>query len=1148
MDRRDNFFRQLVSEQEFDIGFTLAEDADRSLTKDAQLAQRANASNVPFADPQSGDYDGLLGGIHAGFKIGFSPPASGGNPQSLINVPVTAGLAHDPLGQRIVTPSRFLDITGAGDTPIGQGGATTGGAAVTPAPGNTRIVTVMVLFDRQLLDPRVDGNSLTVFFERNESYRFRAKAGAASTGTPDPPTADPNSIVLVDFTVNSSSQIVGQSFKRRGDWIRTTTGGSGDVSLTNADESEPALPTNKFIQGDPRRAILRVLRELAVTGGDLTAHKTAGAAPVGLGHRVEGIELLAIVPPYTAPHTFALGDSNLQVALQAITNELNAIHTFVTVGDGVATFGDFNVDDFATARDCLQAAVDTISSTGTGTIFIKRGAVPYDIGNTTVSISGASKRVKIVGEAPSTGVFGQVHLRAAGTAPVFTTVGGGTVLELDNIDCEITGSATASISVEATIFARRCRLERLTSTAPVSSSGSFEDCTFTADTGTSFNGPWKDSRWDTCRFNGSGTAAIINFTNPVVTQLGNLHFRNCKVVDAGGSVAAVLVDFAESYFNVTIDGFDITGTGSGFGMRFKRTTVGSEQLNLRDIRITAVAAGIEFEAGARHVNIDGWRIDLTAGVGMLFSAGTGLTRDVTIKDCFLKGGASAYVGMQFFGGVRQIALSDTTFEDVRTPIETNGMSDSSISSCRAIQQSVGFCAGFLKFIADTNCRHLSINDCEFDGFSFDGDIRVIDGETAAGTRTIEEVAIKACRFRSIGTGSGANANTKGIAIVPGTSGTLRAITVTDCTFASMSGTGVTRAIDLSGVERPSIHDNTFNLIGSVLGSSTANLNLIRLYNCNRLSVHHNSSLIFGNATAGALSAAILVDANVQQDSGTIDHNVIEDNRADDCRAIWVNAGYRRLSITGNSIRPKKIADAVGIFIRSNEALGSGITSVIGNEISEVLRGIQLSLKETISDGYSGGRFAIAGNNIDDFEKAIQIEADGGFSLANNFAVTGNVLRTAILNMIGITVTNIKDFTIQGNVLTSTGVGTGTARGMKITTSANGQVSGNMIRMADTDAAVIGIQVDDATTMLGVHVNTIMMEDCNGAGIVLGSGTVAGQETQTAQGNNIRMNLIGAPIACPNPRQKRANSDTDPFLPFKVPTALSDITTNWQYSS
>ena len=186
-------------------------------------------------------------------------------------------------------------------------------------------------------------------------------------------------------------------------------------------------------------------------------------------------------------HTLAiLSTLGTQAALQSITNELNAVKTFVTVADGLTSFGDFNTDDFADFTAAMQAAVDSVPAGQTGVIMIKRGAVPYDVGATSVDLTagGGGRRLRILGEGPSAGAS-QVQLRATGTAAVFSGISdAGNITEFENLDFGITGSANNSVTVGGAVFAKNCTFERYTATGTLASTGAFDNCKFTASTTT----------------------------------------------------------------------------------------------------------------------------------------------------------------------------------------------------------------------------------------------------------------------------------------------------------------------------------------------------------------------------------------------------------------------------------------------------------------------------------------------------------------------------------------------------------------------------------------------------------------------------------------------------------------------------------------
>jgi hypothetical protein len=202
-DRRDYFFRQKVTEDELDQGFETLEQAEWNFAVD--LAK-------------FGVLSGLVVTQHAGVPD--------------LTTDITAGGSYDQSGRRVRVPA-LQQQTVATDS------NNTSTAVVTV--GNEKWVSIFLQFDRLLDDPRTDGNSQSVYFVRDESFKVIITQGAeASVGTATRPALMNDAILLADV-------------------LRT----HGQTQILNADISTTRRQDAIVIAGSPL-AIRRGLIETAL--------------------------------------------------------------------------------------------------------------------------------------------------------------------------------------------------------------------------------------------------------------------------------------------------------------------------------------------------------------------------------------------------------------------------------------------------------------------------------------------------------------------------------------------------------------------------------------------------------------------------------------------------------------------------------------------------------------------------------------------------------------------------------------------------------------------------------------------------------------------------------------------------------------------
>jgi len=160
--RRDYFYLQQVTDGELDSGFNELEKADRAMI--LALGMVGITTNLDVVQHGAGDSTVDISGL---------------------------GKGHDKLGQFLNVPSnQNVDLS------VDSNGQTTAISAF----GLHRIVSVFLKFNRTLSDPRVDGNSDTVYFVRDESFTFLVIQGAESAGILTPPALQTDALLLADIT------------------------------------------------------------------------------------------------------------------------------------------------------------------------------------------------------------------------------------------------------------------------------------------------------------------------------------------------------------------------------------------------------------------------------------------------------------------------------------------------------------------------------------------------------------------------------------------------------------------------------------------------------------------------------------------------------------------------------------------------------------------------------------------------------------------------------------------------------------------------------------------------------------------------------------------------------------------------------------
>lgn len=380
-DRRDYYFRQLVTEAELDAGFSGLETADRNLMTDL-------------------GHVGIVGGL--GVSAQVSPN---------LTVQVASGVAYDQLGQRCSVPStQNLDCSVDEDSV----------STTVSTPGNSRILGVYIGFQRSLTDLRIDGNSDPVYFVRGESFELRVIQGAEA-GSPTPPALQGDAILLADIT---------RSFG-------VTTITSGNISTSRR---QTAFKTTGIAlsAGQPEEALQALISALQAAGGlNLIGALTGTGEVLYSGGRSRSVMVPIIASP-DATSTWAISSSgapldcwevsaanDILVAelLHAVPHgaTLTGVDVFLSRASDTGTDASFRLfyDTFNATTPAFTSQTEVGSSvsvaTGTGAIKLEKTGLNIVVDKTSATAAMSRLTARIRGQ--SVGITKLLAIRVHFTDP-----------------------------------------------------------------------------------------------------------------------------------------------------------------------------------------------------------------------------------------------------------------------------------------------------------------------------------------------------------------------------------------------------------------------------------------------------------------------------------------------------------------------------------------------------------------------------------------------------------------------------------------------------------------------------------------------------------------------------------------------------------
>lgn len=196
MDKRNWYFRQVVSEDNLDEAFDRVEEHHEQALVDI------GATHQPT--------DAKLGGIMHGLKLTIDG----------VNVGISAGVAYDSLGRKLQIDSDItVEVTSTGTSSVGVGGPLDGGVPTAPGVGFFRYLSLFIEFQQILSDPAKDGTDTTVYTAILDSFQIVGTQGVPGNPSGTLAPLGTTRVLLGDVVIDENSLPVSIYDLRRQSYI-----------------------------------------------------------------------------------------------------------------------------------------------------------------------------------------------------------------------------------------------------------------------------------------------------------------------------------------------------------------------------------------------------------------------------------------------------------------------------------------------------------------------------------------------------------------------------------------------------------------------------------------------------------------------------------------------------------------------------------------------------------------------------------------------------------------------------------------------------------------------------------------------------------------------------------------------------------------
>lgn len=742
-----------------------------------------------------------------------------------------------------------------------------------------------------------------------------------------------------------------------------------------------------------------------------------------------------------------------------------------SIGDGVTTWGDFNVSHYADAPTCFAAAIAYLGTSG-GKIYVKRGV--YNFPTTTTLPSSALNDSPVIFEGEGVEC---TRLSVTGTTPIFGGANFHGIFKNLNFTC--VAGAPGCIGVTSTpklavIQMENCRIEGLYAVDHSAIQGYFRNVVFRVTSTANpypLKGDFQSATFENCEFDGSqvnvaGTRSVL-IGSPVGPSMGtfDLHFSDCLFEGPSNATAVVEFKSVGGASRVSFERCHLTSAASAIVpgiLAGSATTVAINDLWIRDCE-SDTTGGLADLDNVIHAHISGCEISsLLDGGSNGIRLNTFGSQDVHIERCrFFQGGNSvtSSIGVDA-QNVIGLTIEGCEFGQNDVAIRINNVSECTIRDNHH-NNSGGTGRFFVLGVAAGSLVDASIVDNHVQDLN-DPTSGLIYG-VRLDSMVVNNVEISGNIFNSIG-GATIAASVSGISVNGSGNNQLDRVYVCDNVIYNMDCTAAFAAVPIlvsvpNGFAgfRATVCRNEIYTVGATsvgtIGIGFGNMADVEC-NENRLITIGNGTHTTVGISIGSCSSVICMANLIRTVASSGSGSGIQVGTSGNQIQIYDNeVDVQNSAIMAINVTQQSTATVpfIGIHVCGN-LIGSADTGTVNTGISVTYKG---------SGGVLSKRIRIDDNSVRGFVQGIQVvPATPGTDVVSDVSISGNTLQSTNSVASGILANTVKALKCNNNMIFLEDLTANAKTGVYMHSINSGLVASNEIYIGNIDGTFAFIHIDN----------------------------------------------------------------------------------------